>query len=273
MDQVVIKFGLLRMILSHVHGMEVKQETVMRKRILVSAMALCGVLANAGELRDRWVYVTDSLLNKDCVSFVSNVLHDAKVGGMNGAVLSCGMEFYKFWPKVRRDRLARIKQICENFGLEIIPTMWSLGYGTMQNYGVNYLEGLPLDGVPYVAKGTNAVFDAARAEVFEIDATKGFQRTGGYCRLIKKVAVKPHARYRLSCEVRTSNLTGSNPFRVVVRNARAKAYYETAKMNLDVKPTQEWTDCQLEFNTSESDSYYLYVGYMSGWKTGDLESL
>lgn len=245
----------------------------MRRVLVLSfwgvAFSCCAV--KAGELRDRWVYVTDSLLDKDCVSVVSNILHDAKIGGMNGAVLACGLEHYRYWPKVRRERLDRILDICKAFNIEAIPTMWSLGYGTMQNYGINYLEGVPIDDIPYVAKGTNAVFDVSQAETIALDEKSGFQRKGGYFRIIKKVAVKPHRRYLFSFDVKTTNLTGKNPFRVIARNANASTYYESAKKNVELKPTQDWTTCSLEMESSESNSYYLYVGYMSGWETGEFE--
>lgn len=239
--------------------------------LLLGLSLLACVSSRAGELRNRWVYLTNSLLDENSVSTVSNVLHMAKEGGMNGAVLGCGLEFYRYWPKVRRERLARILEICKSFKIEAIPTMWSLGYGSMQNYSVNHLEGVPIEDVPYVVEGTNAVFDAALAETIEIDAKTGFQRKDGYFRLIKKVAVKPHRRYLLSFDVRTSGLTGKNPFRVVARNANARTYYESAKREVDLKPTQDWTSCSLEMESSESDSYYLYVGYMNGWQTGSFE--
>ena len=226
--------------------------------------------ASAGTLGERWVFATDTLLKDEGVDRISNIVQTAKAGGMNGMLFGCGIDFCKFWPKVRFDRLARIRKVCDDAGIEIIPAIWTLGYGGLQNYGVSLIEGMPVDDVPFVAVGTNAVYDAASAKVTELSPTSGFQRKDGYWRMIKKVPVTPHRRYRYSFEFKTDNLTGANPFKVIVVDATV-SWYERESITPEVKPTQDWTPCWIDFNSCESDAYYLYIGYMSGWKTGDFE--
>ena len=41
--------------------------------------------------------------------------------------------------------------------MDIIPSMYSLGYGSMINYGTWRLEGVPVEGWKYVAKGGKLV--------------------------------------------------------------------------------------------------------------------
>ena len=227
--------------------------------------------ANAGELANRWVYLGDSLLAKDCVERVSNVVATAHAGGMNGVVLGCGVEFCRCWGKDRHDRLARIKAACDAMGMEIVPTMWALGHGALRNYDLNIIEGIAVEGVPYRVEGTNAVFDAALAPVMEIGVKSCyFQRTNSYCRLIRKVKVKPHRRYRYAFEFRTEGLAGDKPFRVIAVDA-SRSYCEKESCKVDFSPTQGWTPCEMSFCSAESDSYCLYIGFMSGWKSGTME--
>ncbi|MCR5413653.1 MAG: hypothetical protein K6F50_02860 [Kiritimatiellae bacterium] len=241
------------------------------RKLLSVAVAGIAVGAMGGSLDHRWVWLTDSLVATDCVERVSKVVRDAKANGMNGVMFGCGIEFYKNWPKVRRDRLERIKAVFEETGMEMISTMWSLGYSSMQNYNVNCVEGVPVEGIPLVAQGTNAVLDEAALVVKKLDAKSGFQRSGGYCRLIKKLDIKPHRRYRYSFEYRTKGLAGDKPFKVIARDACNPMYFESEALELKFSPTQDWTPCTLAFNSLDSNAFYMYIGFMSGWKEGDFE--
>ena len=244
----------------------------MKRRFFIGVAAV-GLVSAAmgGELEHRWVWLTDSLVRTDSVERVSDVVRKAKSCGMNGAMFGCGIEFYKHWPKVRRDRLERIRATFADCGMEMIPVMWALGYGSMQNYGVDYVEGVPVEGVPFIVQETNAVWDVSASTVTKLDAKTGFQRSGGYRRLIKKVDVKPHRRYRFAFEFRTKGLVGEKPFRVIARDACLQQYLEKETIDVTFSPTQDWTACSLSFNSMDSNSYYLYVGFMSGWKEGDFE--
>ena len=244
----------------------------MKRRILIGVAAVGLVVgAMGGSLDHRWVWLTDSLVRTGCVERVSGIVREAKTCGMNGVMFGCGIEFYKHWPKVRRDRLERIRATFADCGMEMIPVMWALGYGAMQNYGINCVEGVPVEGVPFVAHGTNAVFDVDATTVKQLDAKAGFQRTGGYRRLIKKLNLKPHKRYRYSFEFRTKGLVGENPFKVIARDACNPVYFESEALELKFSPTQDWTPCTITFNSVDSDAFYMYVGFMSGWKEGDFE--
>ena len=140
----------------------------------------------------------------------------------------------------------------------------------LQNYGISLIEGMPVDDVPFVAEGTNAVYDAAHAKVQELSATSGFQRDGGYWRMVKKVSVSPNRRYRYSFEFKTEGLTGEQPFKVLAVDA-TQPWHERETIKPDVKPTQDWTPCAIDFNSCDSNAFYLYIGYMSGRKARDFK--
>ena len=235
-----------------------------------AAMAMAAS-ANAGELANRWVWVLDSLVATDCVERVTKVVRDAKANGMNGVMLHCGVDFCKYWPYERHKRFAKIKETCDETGMEIIPSIWGVGSGGLCSYGLDLAEGIPVDDVPFVVEGTNAVFDASHTFATNLSATAGFQREGFYRRLINKVTVKPHGYYRYSFEFRTKGLVGDNPFRVIARDAKVKMFFERECIDVKYSPTQDWTPCSLTFSSGDSDTFYMYIGFMAGWKAGDFE--
>ena len=241
-----------------------------RLNVLAGATLLAGAVCG-GELTHRWVYVQNTLVDPNCVAQISNTVMTAKAGGMTGVMLACGLDFCRFWPRERHTRFAEIKKICADAGMEIIPSIWTLGYGGLSNYGLTFAEGFPVEEVPLVAEGTNAVLDVSRATCERLSATEGFQRDSNYRRLIKKVTVKPHRHYRYAFEFRTKGLEGSQPFKVLSRDAKIKAFFERECLKIDYRPTQDWTPCSLTFPSGESDTFYLYVGFMGGWKAGDFE--
>lgn len=235
------------------------------------AFAAVAMSAHAGTLTDRWVFICDMLVDDGCVEKLSNIVVTAKAGGMNGVMFASGIDSYRIWADIRKERLETFRRICEAEGMELVPIIWPLGHSGMQSYGLDYIEGIPVENVPFRVEGTNAVCDTGLTHKVPINPKVGMQRTGGYMRLIKKVTVKPRRRYRYSFEFRTKDLTATEPFQVIAVDVRASRFHPKEQIKVEYRPTQDWTPCELSFNTSESDCFYLYIGMMSGWKTGDLE--
>ncbi|MCR5413655.1 MAG: hypothetical protein K6F50_02870 [Kiritimatiellae bacterium] len=242
----------------------------MRKLLSVVAAGIA-VGAMGGSLEHRWVWVWDPLLATNCVERVTKIVRDAKANGMNGMMFHCGLDQCRDWPYERHKRFAKIKETCDETGIEIIPAIWAVGSGGLGNYDLDLAEGIPVDDVPFVVEGTNAVFDASQAFATNLSGTAGFQREGFYRRLIKKVTVKPRRYYRYSFEFRTKGLAGDSPFRVIARDAKVKMFFERECIDVKYSPTQDWTPCSLTFSSGDSDTFYMYIGFMAGWKAGDFE--
>lgn len=229
--------------------------------------------ASAGVLSNRWVYVSVSFTEDRDVAVISNVVQTARGGGFNGLVLSCGLDFLRFWPEDRLARMEAVKRLCADAGFEIIPAIWSFGYGALQNYGVDSLEGVPVAGVPFVAQDDAIVFDAAAAVRKVIDATSAeWQKGEGRCRTIQRLAVTPHRRYRYRFEFCTVGLEASQPFKVsVVDCATRQPWHEKERLLVTYAPSQDWTAVTFDFNSMDADAYFLYTGFWGGVKGGDLE--
>lgn len=237
----------------------------------VSVMVLPFVSVG-GEMSNRWVYVSVPMTEDANVATVSNVAVTARAGGFNGILLSCGLDFMRFWPKDRHGRLDAIRRICSENGLEIIPAIWSFGYGALQNYGMSALEGVPVEDVPFVVRGGEIVFDEDSAVRRDVNAKQSeWQKTKGFCRTIQRLKVTPHRRYRYRFEFRTVGLEAKMPFKVSVVECGAKQWHEKERLTVKYSPTQDWTPVTYDFNSIGSSEYYLYTGFWGGVSGGDLE--
>ena len=119
--------------------------------VMLVAMSLFG-----GQYEDRWFYVSRGLNSDKELEDVEALVRTAAKANLNGMLFSCGVEYYGKWMPDRKARLAQLKRTCETNGVEIIPIVWSVGYGTMLGYNPNLVEGIPCNDIPFVAKDGKA---------------------------------------------------------------------------------------------------------------------
>ena len=213
------------------------------KWMMVSLMVAC--MAVFGEqYEDRWFYVSRLLNNDKELADVEELVRTAGKVKLNGMLFSCGVEGYDTWIPERKERLAKLKKTCDENGVEIIPIIWSIGYGTMLAHNPNYVEGLLTKDMPYVVKGNKAyVLEEKGARAANVDfekhdgnvfAIKGWTdaagkrsfadtevKHGGECsvrlekfaedkhghgRVCIEVALKPNRRYRMKLFAKTEGL-------------------------------------------------------------------
>ena len=242
--------------------------------LLIAALVAGVVLPSPGagtrEFENRWVYFSIPLTEDENVREAEKVIASAKANGMNGLVLVCGLEFFTCWPGDRLPRLRAIQRACDAAGLEIIPSMFSLGYGSMCNYGTSLLEGTPVEGWRYVAKGGRLVPEAPRpVDVGKVDR----QIQGSMNRLlVANVKVRDKARYRLSCRMKTKGFSSKRGLQLWALESGREQFVLLANRSFGLKPTQDWTLCEVDFNVPEDvRALNLYAGCQGGFKSGELE--
>ena len=242
----------------------------MRIAFSVLAALVCAGSACAAEFENRWVYFTTPMTDDANVREAEKVIASAKANGLNGFVLACGLEFFSCWPGDRLPRLRAIQKLCEEAGLEIVPSMFSLGYGSMCNYGISLLEGVPVEGWTYVAKGGRLVPAEARpVDVGKVD--RQIEHSMNRL-LVGKVPVKDKARYRLSCRMRTKDFSAKRDLQLWALESGRKEFILLASRSFKFKPTQDWTLCEVEFNVPEDvTALSLYAGCQGGYQSGELD--
>lgn len=146
-------------------------------------------LPAAGETKspvypDRWVYVARNLNKDSDVEDIRGIVTTAARHGLNGMVLTGGFDTLDLQKPPYFRRLEAVKEICAQHRVEIIPIIFSVGYGSgVLAHDKNLAEGLPVEDAPFIARGAEARIEpdaAARIvnggfEEFERNRFKGFR--------------------------------------------------------------------------------------------------
>jgi hypothetical protein len=196
-------------------------------------------------------------------------------------------------------RLAEIQSVCQRNKLELIPAVFSVGYGgAAVSHDHNLAEGLPVEDAPFVVDGTQAHFAADGSvqlvnggfEEFSGNRLQGYrfhdqpgdvsyvdtqvQHSGraslrmenfrsnphGHGRVMQEVRVQPHRCYRISVWVRTEGLDPSAAFRVqVLAGDRA-----LAPQKFSLPDTTGWRKLTMLFNSLDLEQVRLYAGVWGG---------
>lgn len=109
---------------------------------------------------ERWVYCSKGVSNGADAAFVSNVIDRAAKGGANGLLYAGGLDSYCRWGSARKANFQAIRRHAESKGMEIVPLVWSPGYGSLNGLREDLVETVELRDVPHVARGGRIVFEA-----------------------------------------------------------------------------------------------------------------
>jgi hypothetical protein len=254
---------------------------------------------------DRFVWIFGWNLGKDSdVTEITKVLTAAGEHGLNGAVVSFGLDTLCKQDADYFRRLAAIQRVCESNKLDLIPAVFSIGYGGgILSHDPNLAEGLPVTDAPFLVKDGEAAFvpdTAARLVNGDFEHFSGNQFTDfGFCdqpgevsfadvevkhggraalrlqnftanphghgRVMQTVTVAPHRCYRVSLWVKTADLQPAGVFRcLALADGR-----ELAPRQFNLPATTDWRKISFIFNSLDHDRVNLYAGLWGG-KAGKI---
>ncbi len=263
----------------------------------VSAMSLWGQ-EPSGKYADRWVYVSRNLTKPESVDEIRQIATTAHEHGLNGMLLAANLETVGKWDADRLARLDAVKDICREQQIEIIPIIWSVGYGTGLSVDRNLAAGLPCTDIPFRVTGKEAHFvpdpgtafanagfeehtgdkvagynfhdrpgevSFADTEVFHTGAASlRFENFGqfehGHGRVMQQITVLPHRQYRISCWAKSENLAPAGAFRVQVYGPKNPI----APVEVRLPATSDWQEVTLIFNSGEFSQVKVYAGVWGG---------
>ncbi len=220
--------------------------------LLLLAASLCAAPARQQKTYpERWFYLSTGLRSDQDVEKVRAMVKTASEHGLNGMVLSAGLDRLDLQPPEFMRRLQEVRRICAEHRVGIIPSFLSAAYGSsVLAHNKNLAAGLPVKDALFVATGAEArlVADPGTAVVnggFEQqadDRIPGFElkgklgetvaldrqvykagkaalrfsnldrAPGDSAGVVQEVAVRPYRCYRLRCWVKSQNLNPSDPF-------------------------------------------------------------
>ena len=141
--------------------------------ICLVAAATCAI-GMAGEIAERFVYSSCDLCNPERMKRLGELTRTAASCGYTGMVLQGDIPYVFHMGEGPRRELRKYKRLCDELGIEIIPAVWSIGYGAMLHVDPNLAAGLPCCNIPYVASadGTKATY---APEPFDAGIDGGFE--------------------------------------------------------------------------------------------------
>ena len=278
----------------------------MKKLILLTCFGSLAVqLAAAEPYADRFVWVFGWGLGKDSdVAEITRVLNTAGQHGFNGAVISSGMDTLCKQPPDYFRRLNEVKQVCESNRMELIPAIFSVGYGGgALSHDRNLAEGMPVVNTPFLARagearfvaGTNVLMANGGFENFDGNKIRGFDfcdqpgeisfvdsevkhggkaslrlenftaNQHGHGRVMQTLKVQPQRCYRVTLWVKTAGLQPTGAFNLqALANDRS-----LAPRQFNLASTGDWRKLTMLVNSLHYDRIRLYAG-MWGGKGGKL---
>ncbi len=254
----------------------------------------------AAPYTNRWVWIFGWGLGRDSdVAEISRVLTTAGQHGFNGAVLSSGLDTLCQQSPDYFRRLAQVQAACETNHLELIPAIFSVGYGGgLLAHDRNLAEGLPVVDAPFVARGGEARLDStnsARVRNGGFEEHTAHKFTGfafcdqpgeisfadsevkhsgaaavrlenftanphGHGRVMQSVAVTPNRCYRFEVWVKTQDLRPANSFRLLALAGGR----DIAPREFRLPATTEWRPLVMLFNSLNHTQVNLYAGLWGG---------
>lgn len=276
-----------------------------RMLLLAGVCLLCAQALAAERFADRFVFIFGWSLNKDTdVAEISKVLETAGQHHFNGAVMSFGLDTLCKQSPEYFGRLDQLKKVCEDNRLELIPSVFSVGYGGgALAHNRNLAEGLPVIDAPFVVRGAEARLEENKTvevvnggfEEFTGNNLKGYnfhdqpgeisfvdtetKHSGkaslrlekftanqyGHGRVMQSVKLQPHRCYRLTLWVKTEGLQPANAFRVMALAGDR----ELAPREFHIPATTDWRKVTMVFNSLGNEKVSLYAGLWGG-KSGKV---
>jgi hypothetical protein len=249
---------------------------------------------------NRWVFVFLSLQTDADVEQIREIARTASAHDLNGMVLTGGLSMLDRQDAAYFRRLDQVRQIASDNSLEIIPTLFSAGYGgAVLGRNPNLAEGLPVKDALFVVSGGQAklqpepavsftnggfeqysgnnfpgfVFHDRPGEVSFADtrvfhggrASIRFENFGnfeyGHGRLMQELQVHPYRCYRVSAWVRTESLSPSGAFNFLVLDTNSR---ELSYMTPPIQATGDWSQVHIGFNSGASSTVRIYAGVWEG---------
>ncbi len=252
----------------------------------------------AGRYADRWVMIMTNLLVDSEADRALGVIDQAGKAGYNGLLLAdFKFNLLEAMPERYFKNVGRIKAACAEREIEIIPGLFPIGRSDgLLMHDTNLAEGLPVTDAPYVVRERKARLapePAVAVKNGDFERTRGddkqfadfyqdepgkisfvdravfhggrtscrFENIGpANARVIQPLKVRPHAAYRLSCWVKTSDLAPAT-IKLLANGKRPLTYHE-----MHLAPTQDWTLAEVAFNSLDESEINIYAGQWGGGK-------
>ena len=275
------------------------KKTVITLTVVLSCALIFTLVAckQTKHYADRWFYVSTDLQNDQELARVEGLAQTASEHGLNGMLLSAGFDALDLASPEFLNRLQRLKQTCDRLRVEVIPTVFGVGYGGgVLAHDKNLAAGLPVHGVLFVAgqheahfvsdskvQLLNGDFERIKGDLpadFTLHGARAIvdkqihhsgkesvrfedfaQSPGGTVYLAQTLRVQPYRSYRIRCWVKTEDVAPREVFYLwaIAHDGRDLAYLEPW-----MTPTSDWHELVWAFNSWDSNQIDFRIGVSDG---------
>ncbi|MHC4329972.1 MAG: hypothetical protein ACYSWW_17795, partial [Planctomycetota bacterium] len=145
--------------------------------LLALLLILLSSLCQGKVLPYRWVYVSRSLRRDSDVVDIKRIVETAAESGLNGMVLAAGLDRLDRRSDDYFARLKQVTRICRQHNIEIIPIIFSVGYGgSILAHDKNLAAAMFVEDALFVVDNGKARFVGDSAVTV---ANSGFERYEG----------------------------------------------------------------------------------------------
>lgn len=255
-------------------------------RSILVLLALCAPVFSAEKL-EKWLYKSTNMLVDKNVLELEQLLERGHAAGYTHMLLA-DSKFTRLMDMDPRyfKNVAKVKAAAAKHQIEIVPALFSVGYSNdLLNRDVNLVEALPVKNLPMVVKGGVAVVDDPAAptlpggdfsdvkkwswkdeNVVLENGTARVSNADTNARIVRKLKLTPYRQYHLSVWVKTEGFTGKPEVKVLPPGGKPSLTWD----NLKVKPTMDWTQQHIIFNSQDNEAGDLFLGAWGGGK-GSLQ--
>ena len=259
-------------------------------------------------MRDRWFYVSNRLVDDAATDEVVALIERAGKANLNGMLWSTSWDRADEWTATEIARFERVKQAADAANVEIIPILWSIGYGTMTGRDPNLAEGQAIRNLPLVVRDGRASFAPESGATFRCDmeswdgnnvaGLKGFQdRVGkssfcdrevshggaaslrfekmesdphGHGRVMWELTLEPERLYRASIWIKVDDFVGRPLIQAYsMSGTQLSAQSLHAKADANGKIAFDWRKAEILFRTPADGKARIYAGVWDG-KSGKV---
>lgn len=239
----------------------------------LAALLLALAPQTAPEKPELWLYQQTNLLVDKNVEALDVLWRRAAKAGYT-KVLLADSKLAKLGDMDKRyfNNSARVKRLAAELGIEVVPAVFHVGYSnSMLWHDPNLAEGLPVVAQPFVAKGGLLVPANDPAVAFAkpgfVDPTVTLEagvatvkETSSNARFSFPLKVAKNRCYHVSVKLKTEGFKGNPEIKALGAGRSFQWEY------LEVKPTQDWTEHHVVFNSLEAEQVTVYFGLWGGLK-------
>jgi hypothetical protein len=251
----------------------------------MTLILLCGQWNTCvGADKELWVYCpANFLVDSECKRVHETMERAAKAGYTHFLVSDSKFSRLVEMESKYFDHLEELQSKAASLKLTLVPTCCHVGYSNdILSLNPNLAEGLPVRRSLYRVKGDQAVHvpdpnvslpsltdrkqwgfidDVFVASENGLVASAPF---GAHARIMKSIQTQKFQQYHASVWIKTENFTPQVEIKVLDRQSHGLSY-----TYLNAKPTQDWTQHHITFNSLDNDQLNFYIGVW-GPKTGKL---